>query len=143
MGIFGKLFTKEKEYPTLDSNSPAAKKLDEIREPLGSWAKTISHPIEVVPAEKAAYMFIGEPPEQFGLAWIEDGKLSLLKKVVEEKKIPLAHFQALSNKLREAYEQSASVSRFSTTIANKKIIVTPSESLSQGVAAVVREVVAG
>lgn len=131
MGIFGNLFKKGKEYPLLDPACEAAKKLDALRETLGAWAKNISHPIEVVPAEKAAYLFIGNPPEQFGLGWIKDGKLSILKKVVDERKIPLEEFQSISNSLRKAYEQSLSAGRFHVIIENKKIIVTPSESLGK------------
>jgi len=140
MGLFGKLFAQEKEYPSLDSSSQAAKKLDEVLEHLEPLAKTISDPIEVVPVEKAAYVFIGKPPKQFGVAWVEDGKMNNFKKVVEEKGIPLTRFQLLSDKLRQAYERSETASRFSATIANRKIIVTPSDSLGREVGEIIREV---
>jgi hypothetical protein len=140
MGIFGKLFNKEKEYPSIDSTSPASKHLDKVREPLGAWAKSVSHPIEVVPTEKATYIIVGTPPSQFGILWIEDGKLNVLKKVADQKGISPAEFMKYSETLREAYERSQPESRFSTVIADKKIIITPSENLGKEVDRVIRAI---
>jgi len=140
MGFLGKIFGGEKEYPSLAASSQAAKRLEEIREPLASLASKVSDPIEVIPGDGTAYVFIGKPPKQFGIAWIQEGKVHNFKKFVEEKGVPLPRFQVLSDKLRQAYERSQEVGRYSMTVANRKITVTPSDSLGQEVGQIIREV---
>ncbi|UCH82098.1 MAG: hypothetical protein JSW20_05575 [Nitrospiraceae bacterium] len=131
MGFLNKLFSKEKDFPELETSSPIAQRLDNFRDDLEHLARDVSDPIEVVPAEDTAYVFIGKPPKKFGMAWIRDGKIHNFKTMAEEKGIPEMKLQLMSEKLRKAYETNDTANRYSTTIADHKVLVTRSESLEK------------
>jgi hypothetical protein len=73
MSLFGNLFSSKPDYPAIDPASTAASRIAEVKAQLGELAGQVKDPLEVVPAEHAAYVFIGKPPKRFGLAWIHDG----------------------------------------------------------------------
>jgi hypothetical protein len=131
MGFFNKLFSKEQDFPELEMSSPIAQRLDYFRDDLEHLARDVSDPIEVVPAEDTAYVFIGKPPKKFGIAWIRDGKIHNFKTMADEKGIPEMKLQLMSEKLRKAYEMNDTANRYSTTIADHKVLVTRSESLEK------------
>lgn len=132
MGLLDKIFGNEKkEYPLLEPTNPIAGRIEHFRGNLESLAKDVSDPIEVIPTEKAAYVFLGKPPKRFGIAWIKDGKIYNLKTLSQEQGIPEMKIQLMSEKLRKAYEKSDGASRFSTTVADKTIVVTNSDSLQK------------
>lgn len=137
MGFFNKLFGGQKEYPHLDAQSSAARRLDTLREPLETLADQLNDALEVVPGEEKAYVFVGKPPKRFGLAWIEDGEVRNFKNLVEEKGLSQKRLTGLTERLREAYEKSASAQRFSATIGTKNVVVTPSEQLKREVGEVI------
>ena len=79
MSILGKFLGGKRDYPLLDSSTPAAKQLESVRPPLEKLANETKDPLEVVPAEDSVYIFLGKPPKKFGIEWIEEGdKIDLL-----------------------------------------------------------------
>jgi hypothetical protein len=92
-------------------------------------AREVDDSLEVIPDRETAYVFIGKPPKKFGVAWIRNGKINNFKTRAKEQDIPEMKLQLMSERLRKAYEKSDNASRYSTTIADKKIIVTSSDTL--------------
>lgn len=133
MGFFDKLFGGSKKYPALAPDTSAAKKLKSINDPLVKLSQDVSETIEVIPAEDSAFVFIGKPPKNFGMAWIEDGKLHSFKTLSEEKGVPQNKLLKLSESLANAYRKSDSHDRYSTTIGNRVVTVTPSQKLAKEV----------
>ena len=64
MGILGKVFGAKHDYPPLDSSNPAAKQLESVLPPLEELAEKTSDPLEIVPTEDSAYIFVGKPPKK-------------------------------------------------------------------------------
>ena len=140
MGLFDKIFGgKQEEYPLLDPASPLNEHLGTVKSPLETLARQVSDRIEIVPCRDKAYVFVGKPPKDFGVAWIENGKVNNFRKLVEDRKIPMPRYQLLSDRLREAYEKSSGASRFVTSLGNRKVFVTESETLGKEVQEVIGE----
>jgi len=112
-----------------------------VKPQLRELAEQVKDPLEVVPAEHAAYVFIGKPPKNFGLAWIHDGKISGLNTLVEEHGLKPLEVEKLVDKLRDAYERNADVSRFCTTVNDRDVVVTPSARLEKEVHEIIDKVV--
>ena len=130
MSFLNKLFGGEKkEYPALDSSNPIAQRMESFRSGLEGLAKEVNDPMEVIPSEDTAYVFLGKPPKSFGIAWIKDGKINNFKTLSKEKGINDMKLQIMSEKLRKVYEKSEGVTRFTSKIADHKIVVTSSEDL--------------
>jgi len=143
MGMFDKLFGgSTPDYPELSQSDPAAGYLDSMRQPVEKFVSEVSDPIEVVPASDTAYFFIGKPPKKFGIAWIgEQGEIVNFKSLVEEKGLSPVSLEMLSDKLKEVYTQHQQEPRYSKTILDKKVVVTPSETLREDVEKVVKEMI--
>ncbi|MBU0674502.1 MAG: hypothetical protein KJ950_07670 [Proteobacteria bacterium] len=137
MGFLEKLFGKGQKYPALAVNTSTAQKLEAMKEPLQELTSKVKDPMEVVPADDSAYVFIGNPPKNFGMAWIENGKVYTFKTLSEEKGIPPQKLLPLVDKLAEAYKRSDSDSRYSATIGDKVVTVTPSQSLAKEVRSII------
>ncbi len=133
MSLFGSLFSSTPDYPAIDPSSTAASKIAEVKTQLGELAGQVKDPLEVIPSEHAAYVFIGKPPKRFGLAWIHDGKISGLKAIVEEHDLKPIEVQKAMDQLRQAYERNSDVNRFSATVQNREVVVTPSAKLESEV----------
>ena len=133
MSLFGSLFSSKPDYPAMDPTSAAASRIAAIETQLGELVGQVKEPLEVVPAEHAAYVFIGKPPKRFGLAWIHDGKVSGLKAIVEEHGLKPIQVQQAMDQLRKAYERNADVNRFSATVQDRDVVVTPSARLESEV----------
>ena len=101
MGILSKFFGKDLDYPPLDESSAAAKQLAAIREPLQKLAGEVSDPLEVIPSDGTAYVFVGNPPKKFGLAWIHDGEVSNFKKLVERSGIKPSQLESIVEELTD------------------------------------------
>lgn len=140
MGLFDKVFASGKGYPELDETSSAAGRIAKIRDQLESLTKQIHKPLEVIPGEEGSYVFIGKPPKDFGIAWIEGDKLHNLKTLAEERGVKPEELKSLSDKLRKIYEANQDDARFTTKIGRKNILVTPSEEFSKQVREVIRQV---
>ena len=141
MSLFGNLFSSKPDYPAIDPSSTAATRIAEVKTQLGELAGQVKDPLEVVPSEHAAYVFIGKPPKRFGLAWIHDGKISGLNTLVEEHGLKPLEVEKLLDRLREAYERNADVSRFCTSVQDRDVVVTPSAKLEKEVHEIIDEVV--
>jgi len=141
MSLLGNLFSSKPDYPAIDPASTAATRIAEVKPQLGELAGQVKDPLEVVPAEHAAYVFIGKPPKKFGLAWIHDGKISGLNTLVEEHGLKPLEIEKLLDQLRDAYERNADVNRFCTTVQDRDVVVTPSAKLEKEVHEIIDNVV--
>ena len=142
MAILGKIFGSKHDYPPLDSSTPAAKQLETVRSSLEKLADETKDPLEVVPAEDSAYIFVGKPPKKFGIAWIEGGdKIVNLKSVVDEKGISPDNVNQLSDELRKAYIAYQDKPRYVTEISDREVVVIPSNSLLNNLKNVVEQTV--
>lgn len=141
MSLFGNLFSSKPDYPAIDPSSTAAMRIAEVEEQLGELAGRTRDPLEIVPAEHAAYVFIGKPPKNFGLAWIHDGEISGLNTLVEEHGLKPKEMQKVVEELRVAYERNADVSRFCATVQDREMVVTPSARLEHEVHDIIEKVV--
>ena len=141
MSLFGNLFSSKPDYPAIDPSSTAAMRISEVEEQLGELAGRTRDPLEIVPAEHAAYVFIGKPPKSFGLAWIHDGEISGLNTLVEEHGLQPKEMQKVVEELRIAYERNADVSRFCATVQDREMVVTPSAKLEHEVHDIIDKVV--
>ena len=89
--------------------------------------------LEVVTAENATYVFIGKPPKQFGIAWVQDGKIYNLKSLADEKGLSPVKLQKTSEELSKAYKRSEKDARYSTQIGGCSVTVAASETLGKEV----------
>ena len=142
MGFMDKLFGSSKEYPPLNKDDPAAQKLDAMRQPVEKLVSEIKDPIEVVPGDETAFFFIGKPPKKFGVAWVgKDGKVVNFKSLVEEKGLSIISLEKLSDRLKQIYIEHQEEPRYTTTINDKQVVVTPSETLKGDIRKVIEETV--
>jgi hypothetical protein len=141
MSLFGSLFSSKPDYPAIDPSSTAAMRISEVEEQLGELAGRTRDPLEIVPAEHAAYVFIGKPPKNFGLAWIHDGEISGLNTLVEEHGLQPKEVQKVVEELRVAYERNADVNRFCAKVQDRDMVVTPSAKLEHEVHDIIDKVV--
>ncbi|MDO8906486.1 hypothetical protein [Hydrogenophaga sp.] len=133
MGLLDKIFGSKVKYPPLPAGSEALVKLDEIKAPLEELAHKVSDHLEVVPAEHEAFVFLGKPPENFGVAWIHDGKITSLKDIAKEHHLSQVEVGELIVRLGEAYEHASETPRYSAEIGGKQMVVIPSKGLEQEV----------
>ena len=141
MSLFGNLFSSKPDYPAIDPSSKAASRIAEVKAQLGELAGQVKDPLEVVPAEHAAYVFIGKPPKRFGLAWIHDGKISGLNTLGEEHGLKPLDVEKVLEMLRSSDESNADVCRFCTTVQDREVVVTPSAKLEKEVLEMIDKVV--
>lgn len=143
MGILGKIFGHKKpEYPPLESQSPIAEQLKCVEPELRALVETIDDDIEIVPAADETYVLFGKLPATFDLAWIRDGQVKNLSKVVEEQKVPPHRAQALAELIRAAYERSQDDERYRTQLGDRTVVVTPSDALRNKVHEIVEKLAA-
>jgi hypothetical protein len=133
MGFFDKLFGQQEQYPELAGDHTAARRLAAIRGNLEELSREVSDPMEVLPTDDGAYVFIGKPPKRFGIAWIEGGEIKSFKTLVAEHGMSAREITAISDKLREVYVRHHDAEHFSAKVAEVEIVVTPSEPMAQDV----------
>lgn len=138
MGFFDRIFASSKGYQPLDESSSAADCIDKIRDQLESLSKQVHQPLEVIPGDKGSYVFIGKPPKDFGVAWIEGDKLHSLKALIEEQGGDPALLKEISENLRKVYEANLEDARYTAKIGRKNIVVTPSDRFRNQVNDVIR-----
>lgn len=134
MGLFGKMFGQDKQYPELAGNSAAASRLAAIRGDLEKLVKDISDPMEVIPTDEGAYVFIGKPPKRFGIAWIEGGEVKSFQTLMKEHGMTGQEVAKVSDELRDVYvKHHEGTEHYRASIANRDIVVTPSAPLEHDV----------
>ena len=142
MSLFGNLFSgRTPEYPQLAEGSRAAQKVAEVEHELQELMHKVSDPLEIVPSDHAAYVFIGKPPKKFGLAWIHDGKVSGLNTLIEEHGVTPAEIEKVIEALRNAYARHQDAQHYTATIDQRKVVVTASESLEHEVHDIISSIV--
>src|SRR5918996_2474205 len=129
MGLLGKLFGSDKPPPSLDRASRGAARIEQNRTVLEAFARKIHDKLELVPGERAVYIFIGHPPDRFGIAWFAGPEEHNLKRLMADKKLSQQRINTLSEELRAAYQRAAGDPRYGYTLAGKQVLVTPSTSL--------------
>ena len=139
MGFLSKLFGGE-EHPPLDPSDPAAARIAAQRGALEEMAHRVRDRLELVPAGDAVLVFIGKPPDRFGVAWFRDGEEHNFKKLLAQKGLAQRDLQALSEKLRVAYEKHLEEPRYALELAGRQLVVTPSPGLAADVGAVLASV---
>lgn len=140
MGLLGNLFGKGKEYPPLDMGSSAAKNLERFRPDVESFAGKVNDRLELIPTTDSLYVFIGKPPDAFGVVWWKDGKEHNFKSLMKDKGLPQTRVQLLSDELRDSYKRHEADERFAATVAGKQVTVTPSEAFAADVDKIIHEV---
>ncbi|WP_374682102.1 hypothetical protein [Accumulibacter sp.] len=133
MGFLDKLFGGTKDYPPLPEDNAAQARLEQVKGPLEELAQRVSDPLEVVPAERQAFVFVGKPPKRFGIAWVHDDKVSGLKELADDHKLSQVEVGKMINELGQAYEHASAAPRFSTEVGGKKVVVIPSDGLEREV----------
>lgn len=141
MGILDALFGRKESHLPLDPAGPAAARIAACGEPLQSLVGTVPGRLELVPAAETVYVFIGRPPQPFGLAWFEGGREISFTILRQERGISQARIQALSKKLAAAYRRSAGAARYATRIGGREVVVTPSEGLAGEIRRAIEEAV--
>ena len=133
MGLLDKFFGSKVKYPPLPAGNDAMLKLDEVKAPLEELAHKVSDHLEVVPAEHEAFVFLGKPPEAFGIAWIHDGKVTSLKDMAKEHHLSAVQVGELIVQLGQAYQHASDSPRYSAEFGVKQMVVIPSKGLGQEV----------
>ena len=126
-------FSKKVDYPELGADNPVAEQLNAVEEPLKTLMSQVSDPLEVIPADNQAYVFIGKPPKKFGVAVIEGGAVQSFVAAAKEKGLEPVKIQKLNEQFRDAYIQNQDAQRYKASIAGKEIVVTPCAELAREV----------
>jgi len=127
------LFSKKMDYPELGADSPVAEQINEVEESLKTLMSQVSDPLEVIPADDQAFVFIGKPPKKFGVAVIEGGEVQSFVAAAKEKGLDPVKIQKLNEQFRDAYVQNQDAQRYKASIAGKQIVVTPCPDLAREV----------
>lgn len=131
MGLLDKLLGTQSAYPPLPTGSDVVEQLDEVKAPLEELAHKVHDRLEVVPADHEAFVFLGKPPKNFGIAWIHDGKVTGLKEFAEQHNLSPVEMGKLIVRLGEAYQHASEAPRYSAEFGGKKMVVIPSRGLEQ------------
>lgn len=131
MGLLDKFFGGKVDYPPLPAGNEALAQLDEMKAPLEELAHKVHDHLEVVPAEHEAFVFLGKPPKNFGIAWIHDGKVTGIKEFAEEHHLTQVEVGKMIVRLGEAYQHASETPRYSAEFGGKQMVVIPSQGLEQ------------
>lgn len=139
MGLFSRLFGGGPEYPPLPPDSPLNARVRDLNDHLSDLARQVRQPLEVLPLPNAAYVFIGKPPKNFGMAWVHDGEVSGLNTLVQEKGVSPSAVEELMTKLQDAYVAAEDAQRYAADLGGRQVVVTDSPTLTAQVDSVVRK----
>jgi len=140
MGLLAKLFGGGEELAPLDPSSAASSRIEAQRAALEQMVGRVRDRMELVPAEEMVLVFIGRPPDQFGVAWFTKGEEHNFKRLLAEKGLAQRDVQRIADRLRDAYERHSAEPRFTVTLAGKKVRVNPAPALAADVAKVIMAV---
>jgi hypothetical protein len=130
MGSLSGILGGHKELPPLDPQSISARRLEQNRATVETFAGKVKDRLEFVPAADAIYVFVGKPPGTFGIAWLENGEEHNLKTMMQKQSLTPQSVASISEALRSAYESYQQDARYQTTIGGKAVTVTPSDGLA-------------
>ncbi|MDD5284998.1 MAG: hypothetical protein PHD54_04015 [Desulfuromonadaceae bacterium] len=132
MGFLSNLFGGAKlRYPELDPADPAAARIKQVQSSLEGLVGRVNESLEVVPVETGAFVYIGEPPNSFGMAWLQDGKFKTFKALGAEKGVTDGEMTDLQEQMRLAYEHHKDDPRFSTKVAGREVVVASSAAFEK------------
>lgn len=134
------LFSKKIRYPELREGHPATGQIEGIEAPLKELIGQVSDPLEVVPADSHAYVFIGKPPKKFGVALLEEGSFKNFVALAKEKGLSDPKIFALIEELGDAYRQSQDSERYKITLSGKDVVVTPCQKLEAQMGQIIQSV---
>jgi hypothetical protein len=134
------LFSKKVVYPELEDDHPAAKQFESIETPLKELIGQVSGPMEIVPADNHAYVFIGKPPKKFGVAVLKEGTFHSFVAFAKEKGLSGQKILSLVDKLGEAYKQNQETERFKKTVSGKDVVVIPCQKLEAQLAQIIQSI---
>lgn len=140
MGFLGNLFGGTAEPPPLDPSSEAATRLAKDRELMEAFAKKVQDKLEIVPAARGQYVFVGKPPGSFGIVWFHDGQERNFRTAMKEHGLSAERVQILSDELRDAYRHHREAPRFAWTLAGRTVTVTPDPALAADVQKIIAKV---
>jgi hypothetical protein len=140
MGFLGKLFGGGPELAPLDPASTASARIEAQRSALEALAGRVHDRLELVPAEEMVLVFIGRPPDRFGVAWFTKGEEHNFKRLLAEKGLMQRDLQRIADELRAAYEKHQAEPRFAVVLSGKKVTVNPTPALAADVARVIMAV---
>jgi hypothetical protein len=123
--------------PTLDLSGSAERLIEPYTERLADLARQAGA-LEIVAAADNLYVFVGNPPKNFGLIWYHDGEEQNFKRLAEERGFAYAQLERFTNDLRATYTKHREAPRFARKIGRYTATVIPSESFGADVAAIVQ-----
>ncbi len=132
-------FSKKVNYPELAEDTQAAAQIQAIEGSLKDLIDQISDPLEIVPTEGRAFVFIGKPPKRFGMAMLDETVHSLGASA-REHGIDQGQLQQINDRLREAYLRCQDSPRYKTSIEGKDVVITPNPQLAQEVIKITRNI---
>ena len=133
MGLLDKIFGNKEEYQPLPQDHAAMNRLQQDMKGLETLAGDVTDRLEVVPAEKASYVFIGKPPKMFGLAWVEGDAVRDFKTLGKEKGLTSLDLKPVMDKIKVAYESNPPDERYALQIGGREILVAPAGGLASAV----------
>ena len=139
MGFLDKMFGSKEAYPELDPSSQALHRLERFRDQIETLSEQSKQRLEVIPGDERAFVFIGKPPKKFGIAWIEEGEIKNLKALVDQNHLSPQQAQAVAERLRKIYEENQQDERYSATVGDHRVVVTPSDEFRMQVKEVIQE----
>jgi hypothetical protein len=140
MGFFGKLLGTEKpKHPPLDPASPGAVRLARSAAVLEEFVKKVHGAMEIIPGERAIYVYIGAPPETFGVVWFEGAEEHNFKTLMKAKKLTDRQMKTISGHLGAAWTKHKDEPRFDHVIGGKKVVVIGSAAMEQDLQQIIHE----
>lgn len=133
------LFSRKPSYPELSADSPAARQIRSIEGSIKELMGQISDPLEIIPAQDHAFVFIGKPPKRFGMAML-DSEVHSFVAAAQEHGLNQAEMQKINEELREAYLDCQDAQRYQTQVEGKPVVITTSPKLAQRVEQITQRV---
>lgn len=127
-------------YPEIDNSVPEYNTVQSYKKHLKKFVETVTSDMEVLPFDDKLFVFIGNPPRNFGLAWIKNTYVYNLKGVVKEKGLSPSKFQKISDDLRDAYERHmGSLNKYSLPLPNTQVVISSSRALGEEISPIVSD----
>jgi hypothetical protein len=140
MGFLGKLFGTDKpKHPPLDPASPHGARLAKSAAVLEPFVKKVHGAMEIIPGERAIYVYIGAPPETFGVVWFEGSEEHNFKTLMKAKNLSDRQMKTISGHLGEAWTKHKAEPRFEHVIGGKRVVVIGSAAMEQDLQKIIHE----